>query len=501
MGGTLNNIYNNVSFALHLHTEAMARLQEQASTGSRINRASDDPSAAYRVLGLSTDEKVLENYIDNLSEVVSTLELSYTIVKDITSSLAETRERLTQITSGIYDEEARKRTAEEIDEILEQVVLLANTQHIDQYLFGGTDTASAPYLIQRTNGEISSVTYQGSNEERNIEVAPGVESSGFFIGDNIFRSNNRSAPIFLGNTGAASGNGTSNVKGYTWLTITDESPTEYRLSINDGTDYVTVLKGKGPETQTLAFGGMPPPLSSGSFTLTFDGQKTGAIQWNEGDAKVKSALEALSNLDEGDVTVTGSYALGFTITFADTLGNVPQLVAGDNTLTNGGPITITEDTTTEGVGDTRLAVTDSAGRVLYVNTTGITSAGVELVSVPGTHDIFNTLITLRDILNNKKELSEIQLGELRNDVLISLKEVSNLLVQTEVSVGTKIGFLDNLKDSLNNIKYNAEDESALIQEADIAQIAIGLSRQEVLYQMSLSVAGRLMSMSLLDFLR
>lgn len=499
MGGTLNNIYNNVSFALHLHTEAMARLQEQASTGSRINRASDDPSAAYRVLGLSTNEKVLENYIDNLSEVVSTLELSYTIVKDITSSLAETRERLTQITSGIYSEEARKRTAEEIDEILEQVVLLANTQHIDQYLFGGTDTDSAPYLIQRTNGEISSVTYQGSNEERNIEVAPGVESSGFFIGDNIFRSNNRSAPTFLGNTGATSGNGTSNVQGYTWLTITDDTdPAKYRLSINDGTDYVTVLKGKGSEVQTLTFSAAP---TSGSFTLTFDGQKTSAIQWNEGAAEVRSALEALSNLDEGDVTVIGNYAAGFTITFADTLGNVPELVAGDNTLDSGGPIIITEGTTTEGIGDTRLAVTDSAGRVLYVNTTGITSTGVELVSVPGTHDIFNTLITLRDILNNKKELSEIQLEELRNDVLISLKEVSNLLVQTEVSVGTKIGFLDNLKDSLNNIKYNAEDESALIQEADIAQIAIGLSRQEVLYQMSLSVAGRLMSMSLLDFLR
>ena len=301
-------------------------------------------------------------------------------------------------------------------------------------------------------------------------------------------------------TGAAAGNGTSNVQGYTWLKIEDSGSTVLKLSINDGTDFVTVTKGKGSEVQKLDFDGTP---TGGSFTLTFDGQETDAIQWDDDADDFKAALEALSNLDEDDVTVTGSYTAGgiFTITFADTLGNVSELVAGNNTLANGGPITIAEDTTTDGTGATNLAVTDSLGRVLYVNTTEITSTGFELVSVPGTHDIFNTLITLRDILNNKKDLSETQLEEQRNDVLISLKEVSNLLVQTQVSVGSKIGFLDNLKDSLNNLKYNAEDESALLQEADIAQIAIDLSRQEILYQMSLSVAARLMSMSLLDFLR
>ena len=39
-----------------------------------------------------------------------------------------------------------------------------------------------------------------------------------------------------------------------------------------------------------------------------------------------------------------------------------------------------------------------------------------------------------------------------------------------------------------------------MEEADIAQVAIDLSRHEVLYQMSLAVAGKLMSLSLLDFI-
>jgi len=390
MSGALSNIYNNVGFALNLHTDAMAKLQEQVSTGSRINRISDDPAAGYRVLGLNTNVKSLENYIDNLSEVISILELSSAIIGDITSGFTETQIRLTQISSGIYDEAARKRTAEGINDILEQTVSLANTKHMDQYLFGGTNTGSAPYTVERTNGKITRVTYQGSFENRDIEVAPGMESSAFYIGDNIFRSNDRSAPVFIGDTGSKAGTGTSSVHGGVWLTVRDNGG--YELSIDDGATWIPA--------------------------------------------------------------------------------------GGANTL-----------------------VTNSlTGEVLYVDTTGITNTGVELVSVLGTYDVFNTLIIIRDVLENEKGLSDAQVREQLNHLPSLFEETNNVLVQAEVSIGSKIGFLDDLKYSLKDIKYNTEDEVTRLQEADIAQVAIDLSRREVLYQMSLAVAAKLMSMSLLDFI-
>ncbi len=153
-------------------------------------------------------------------------------------------------------------------------------------------------------------------------------------------------------------------------------------------------------------------------------------------------------------------------------------------------------------GTTNQAVTNSiTGQVLYVDSSGINSTGVELVSVPGTYDVFSTLITFRDILENERSLPESQLQELRNDLVDSLDDLHKLLVQDSVSMGSKIGFLYDLKDSLNKIKYNAEDSTTRLQEADIAQIAIDLARREILYQMSLSVAARLLSMSLFDFIR
>lgn len=393
MSGTLNSIYNNVSYALYIHSIEMARLQEQTTTGSRINRPSDDPSSSYRVATLNSQQTSLENYINNLSEIVSTLELSSSIFQEMESTITETKVRLTQVIGGIYDEDSRERAAEGINDLLEQVVSLANTKHMEQYLFGGNNTSSAPYLAERTNGEITSVTYQGSLENREIEVAPGVMSSACYVGYDIFHSDERSDPVFLGDTGAKAGTGTSNIQGSTWLTVTG-SAGNYTLSIDDG-------------------------LS----TFNTDGT------------------------------------------------------------------------------DTNLAVTDSrTGKVLYVDTTEITGTGAEMVSVPGTYDLFNTLITIRDTLRNERELSGAQLNELQDNSLNALEEINQLLVQAEVAVGTKIGFLDNLQESLKKLKYDAEDEATLLQEADIAQIAIDLSRREVLYEMSLSVAGKLMTITLLDFL-
>ncbi|MCX5633271.1 MAG: flagellar hook-associated protein FlgL [Phycisphaerae bacterium] len=395
MSGILNSIYNNTSFALHLHADAIGALQEQVSTGSRINRASDDPSAAYQVLGLNSQKRSLQNYMDNISEISSILETSTAIIQTMASAISQTRVSMNQILSGTYDETGRQRLAEQINDTLEQMVSLANTQNLGQYIFGGGNTSSAPYAVQRTSGEITSVTYQGSSQQRNIEVAPGVQSSAYYAGEDVFCSDNRDTPEFLGDTGAAAGSGTSSVKGNIWLTVTYDG-SHYNLSIDDGATTVDV-----------------------------------------GDASDPS----------------------------------------------------------------NVAVTNSSGQVLYVDATNINSTGVNMVSVPGTCDIFNTLITVRDLLKNERGLSDAQLSQFRSGLSDSLDETYNLLVEKETSIGSKIGFIDNLKNSLENIKNNTEDEATILQEADIAQLAIDITRRETLYQMSLAVAGRLMSMSLLDFIQ
>ncbi len=389
MSGALSSIYNNIGYALSLHTKALTQLQEQVATGSRINRPSDAPSEAYQVMELSTQKRYLNNYMRSIQDSIGTLTASSTKITRMTDVIIEQLATVTAVMSETA-ENTRGIRAGEVNNALEEIVSLVNHKYLDQYIYGGSNTSTPPYAVHRTNGEITSVTYKGSYEVRNIEVAAGIQTNAFYVGDNLFRSDDRSAPVFSGTTGAVAGTGTSSVRGDTWLTVTG---------------------------------------TTGNWSISVD-------------------------------------------------GGTP--VASDGTQTN-------------------LALTSATGETLYINTTAI-AAGTELIRVPGTYDIFNTLISIRDIIQNDNGLSETQLRQVISNLSDSLNEMKSLLLSKQVAVGSKIGFLGSLEQSIENMTFDAEDQTAVLQDADIAQIAIDISRRDVLYQMSLAMIGKFMSTSLLDFI-
>jgi len=101
MSGSINSIYHNVSYSLSLHSKAIVELQEQSASGNRVNRASDAPSDAYRILGLNTQERSLQGYQENSENLIGTLEIASTIIENMASELSDTRTLLTQIVSGV----------------------------------------------------------------------------------------------------------------------------------------------------------------------------------------------------------------------------------------------------------------------------------------------------------------------------------------------------------------------------------------------------------------
>lgn len=102
------------------------------------------------------------------------------------------------------------------------------------------------------------------------------------------------------------------------------------------------------EVQTLTTTGTP---TGGTFTLTFNSQTTTAVAYNALASAVQTALEALSNIDPGDVTVTGGPGPGtpYVVTFGGQYaGTDVTAMTASGSFTGGSTPAIAVTTTTPG---------------------------------------------------------------------------------------------------------------------------------------------------------
>lgn len=240
MSYSLDAIYKTSSWAIAKNSTQLVALQQKAATGLNMLRVSESPASANVVLSLQSDSRSREQQLKMLEEMVSVLDLSASVIQSISGEIARARESLTATMSGTTSETLRSTLAADIDNALEQLVALCNTQRLDQYLFSGNSSGVMPYAVERDDsGSIVRVFYQGSGDERKVEVVPGFEMSSLLVGDSLFRVDTRQEPTFYGSTGAAAGTGGSSARGNVYLAVED-TPGGYRLSIDGGASWVEV---------------------------------------------------------------------------------------------------------------------------------------------------------------------------------------------------------------------------------------------------------------------
>jgi len=102
-------------------------------------------------------------------------------------------------------------------------------------------------------------------------------------------------------------------------------------------DGYPIPQGGIAEIQTLT---PTTPATGGTFTLTYEGETTAAIAYDASTGAIQAALEALSNVDSGDITVGGTrldQADATTFTFRDTAGDVNMISIDSSNLTPGDP--------------------------------------------------------------------------------------------------------------------------------------------------------------------
>ncbi|MFY9166239.1 MAG: flagellar hook-associated protein FlgL [Limnochordia bacterium] len=175
-----NRMMNNTLLLnLNRGLARLERINNQLGTKKKINRPSDDPVKTGVILRTSTSIRETEQYIRNLDAAVSWLDAADVILQDVVSVIHRAKELAVAGASTHLDETARQALADEIAQLHDNLLQLANSTHGGRYLFAGQHTDKKPFSGGGVTGDrINDVTFlmslTGDETKIEFEIAPGI---------------------------------------------------------------------------------------------------------------------------------------------------------------------------------------------------------------------------------------------------------------------------------------------------------------------------------------
>ena len=162
----------------------LSKTQLQLATGKRILTPSDDPAGATKALDLQRYLETNEQFLSNMGFARARLETQETTLASVTDLLQRANELAIQGNNATVSASDREAIAVEVDQLLAQLIALANTQDSNgEYLFGGLQRANAPFVPDPVTGAVS---YVGDDLQRQIQVSEVRRIADADTGQDIF---------------------------------------------------------------------------------------------------------------------------------------------------------------------------------------------------------------------------------------------------------------------------------------------------------------------------
>lgn len=124
--------------------------RNEISSGYKVVDASDDPGRAGTISMLQSAIQRLSKHKDRIAFGINMLETQENIVQTANDILVRAKELATQAASGAQSAETRGYIADEIFQLRDSLVSIANTRHQGIYIYGGLDDDDPPYDLNET---------------------------------------------------------------------------------------------------------------------------------------------------------------------------------------------------------------------------------------------------------------------------------------------------------------------------------------------------------------
>lgn len=174
---------------LALLNETQLRQQKslaELSTGRRVNLPSDDPSAAAAMIDDIARAASGDQYVENIDTVREWLTTADSSLNSVVTALQRAMTLAVEGATETQSTANRLAIANDVRGIKDQIFSLANLSFRSRYVFGGSITDAAPYVLDSTAP--SGVAYHGNTEINQVVVGERRTAAVNMPGSSIFGS-------------------------------------------------------------------------------------------------------------------------------------------------------------------------------------------------------------------------------------------------------------------------------------------------------------------------
>jgi flagellar hook-associated protein 3 FlgL len=170
----LNSLYKNA--------QQLLKLQEMVSSEKRINRPSDDPIGMGKILDYRKVLSSIDHYNTNITHGKTQIDLTESCLEAIDDLVLKARRIAVEQSAG--ELENRPTAAQEVKNIYDQILQLANTRLGDSYILSGHQTDTAPF----SRDADYNATYDGDDGDIRIIVGDNLDIKINVTGEDALRS-------------------------------------------------------------------------------------------------------------------------------------------------------------------------------------------------------------------------------------------------------------------------------------------------------------------------
>jgi flagellar hook-associated protein 3 FlgL len=156
------NYLNSAVASLDQTSAIEQQLTNEISSGKLVNSLSDDPVASGENVLLSAQQNLDDSFSQTGSSTVGRLQVADSTLGSVVSQLTQALSLATEANNGTLNTSDLQSIATQIAEIRDEVLSLANTTYMGQYIFSGSQGSTAPFSLDSSTAP-NTVSYNGDS--------------------------------------------------------------------------------------------------------------------------------------------------------------------------------------------------------------------------------------------------------------------------------------------------------------------------------------------------